>query len=84
MSTQDPYRNQSQQYDPYNAFLYHLAQSEEYKRLKEASAHDARSYYSNGARESEHKARAYEYRAMMGNQFQPGQSTQSPQTQYQG
>ncbi|PLT33131.1 hypothetical protein [Bacillus sp. V5-8f] len=69
MANQNPYRNQTCQQDLYSAFMYHLSQSEEYKRMKEASAHDARSYYSNRARASEHKAQGYEYRAQMGDQI---------------
>ncbi|PLT32747.1 hypothetical protein [Bacillus sp. V5-8f] len=70
------------QHDPYNAFLYHLGQSEEYKRMKEANAHDARSYYAYGARESEEKARAYDYRAMLGSQFQTPAVTEPVHVHY--
>ncbi|RFU64528.1 hypothetical protein D0469_18390 [Peribacillus saganii] len=56
----------------YNQFLYHLGCSEEFKRLKEACAEDPRAYFSYGEKESEHKARAYHYRALLAQQF-PGQ-----------
>ncbi|PLR89764.1 hypothetical protein [Bacillus sp. T33-2] len=55
--------------DPYSAFLYHLGCSEEFKRLKEASAQDPGAYFSYGEQEYHHKARAYRYRAMLGQQY---------------
>ncbi|PLR80161.1 hypothetical protein CVD25_07215 [Bacillus canaveralius] len=57
--------------DAYSRYLYHLGLCEEFKRMKEACAQDPRAYFTYGERESEHKARAYHYRAQL-DQY-PGQ-----------
>jgi hypothetical protein len=52
-------------HDLHSKFLHHLALSEEYKRMKEACAGDPKAYYSYGAKEKKHKAKAYHYKVML-------------------
>ncbi|PZE20287.1 hypothetical protein [Paenibacillus xerothermodurans] len=67
--------------ETFTQYAFHLAQSEEYKRMKEASAQNATAYYTHGAQESEHKARAYELRASLGDNFPVQEVAQTARAQ---
>lgn len=56
------------QQELYNKYLQHLGLSEEYKRMKEASANNPRAYFGYGEKEHENKAKAYYYRKQMDQQ----------------